>query len=104
MCARAAGGRLTSVTTASPGLDVNLDPLPTSTTTYQYDYQNRLTDVLQPGAEQSTHYGYTPTSTTITDPVGNETTWNYDGFGRLASEVGNVATSRRRLDACVEAS
>lgn len=69
----------------------------TANTSYAYDPANRLTGVTQtlstaPGGQIATHYTYDVQGnlTAVTDPNGNVTTYVYDDFGRMLTQVSPV--------------
>ena len=81
------GGRLISVQSPSKdGTSVG------AFTQYDYDYRDRLVSVIASpdgSSTSETSYGYDNeyfNFATQTDPVGNVTQWNFDQFGRVASE------------------
>ena len=72
-------------------------------TTYSYDELERLTTIAQTLAGASsgtiqTQYGYDVQSnpTTVTDPNGNQTTYSYDDFGRMQSQISPVTGTTDR--------
>lgn len=93
-----AAGHLTSETVDPDDPDTSYTGL-NLVTQWTYDHQNRLASQLDPppGEEDSptTEYLYDKAGhrISLTDPNDNETTWTYDPFGRMHTEV-NVAGTR----------
>jgi RHS repeat-associated protein len=110
-------GRLVKVTLVNPGNSLEteyqyddagnlrfiIDPADNQTERV-YDELNRLTDVYAPDPDgpaspqerPRTQYAYDSASRllSLTDPVGNATSWFYDALGRVTQELNHIGQSR----------
>jgi RHS repeat-associated protein len=86
-------GNLRFLTVDPYDVTTNLNGL-NQVTEYVYDHLNRLKDQIDPiptsgGSHPTTHYTYNLSGSpaSLTDPNGNVTSWTYDAFGHLDTEV-----------------